>query len=136
LIAAGRNEGQIKRAVRELDPEAYWARPTFYAHKDHITHPLVTQAEAARRNPIIVPKTTAGALEMIRDVGMARIVAHPETISPDHTLKALSILESSKRPSANIFVLLAKQMQTGYNEPEEVIVGEWKEGEHEGQGDL
>lgn len=132
LIESGKNEGQVKRAVRELDPDTYWARPTFYAHKDHITHPLVTQADAARNHPVIVPKTNRGALEMIRDVGMARIAKDPSLISPADTLKALSIMEQSKRPVENIWIVLAKLMNQGSpEEPDEVIVGEWHETQEE-----
>jgi hypothetical protein len=126
LIESGKNEGQIKRAIREVDPEMTWARPTFYTHKDHITHPLVTQADAARRNPIVVPKTNRGALEMIRDVGMRKMAENPDIISPDHTLKAISIMEASKRPVENIFLVLAKLMQSNTKEEsDEIIVGEY-----------
>jgi hypothetical protein len=110
-----------------VDPTIYWARPTYYAHKEHITHPLITAVELARKNPIVVPKTNRGALEMVRDVGMARIANDPSLITPDHVLKSLSIMESSKRPVENLFVVLAKLMVAPSGESAEVIVGDFTE---------
>jgi hypothetical protein len=132
MIQAGKNEGQIKRAIREIDPAIWWSRPTFYAHKEHITHPLVTAADAARKNPLIVPSTNRGALEMIRDAGMRQIIDNKVVLTPDHTLKAISIMEQSKRPIESIWIVLAKLMNTGSPEQSgEVIVGEYTEMQEE-----
>lgn len=123
MIADGKNEGQIKRAIREVDSEMSWSRPTFYDHKEHITHPLITAAKAAQSALVVVPKTNRGALEMVRDIGLARVADNPALITPDHALKAISLMEMNKRPIENIFILLAKAMNAQSETAE--IVGEY-----------
>ena len=126
MIAAGKPEPQIKKVIQEFAPDFTWSKPTFYAHKGHITHPLVTAKKNAENHPVIVPQTNRGALEMIRDLGMRRAAENPELVSVDHSLKALSILEGAKKPVADILVLLAKVMVQGSSDAD-VIEGSYEE---------
>ncbi len=123
MIAAGKKHTEVLKTIKGIDEKEYWTFPTFRAHVLHITHPLVTAVEEAQKNPVVVPKTTHGALEAIRDIAMRNAAAHPEDITVDHGLKAMSILESSKRPAEHIFLILAKLMQAPVGDQTDTIEG-------------
>jgi hypothetical protein len=118
-----KNEGECRRAIKEIDPTFTWTRQTFYAHKEHITHPLVTAQQESRNHPVIIPKTNTGALEAIRDIGLRRAISHPDEVTIDHALKSVSILEARREKRDSVFVILAKAM-TGQL-PEIVIEGQY-----------
>ena len=124
LIAQGKNEGETKRTIQAIDPDFTWNRQTFYAHKDHITSPLVTHAEAARKNPVVVPKTTKGVLEAIRDIGMQRAVDHPEEVTVDHALRAATELNRTQKSGEGWQIVLAKLVSSSAGD---YIEGEWTE---------
>lgn len=120
----GFNAAKAAELAAQLD--LTFNRQTWYGHVKHITHPLVTRQREAQNSPVVVPKTNAGALEAIRDIGMQRIVENPEfSVDTDQTLKALSILEGRKESTASWMLILAKAM-TG-ELPPELIEGEWRE---------
>ena len=104
-------------------------RGTWYTHVDHITHPLITAAKLAARNPVILPKTNQGVLEAIRDIGMKNAVENPDLVTPDHAIKAAGILEQKKLGAESIQVFIAKFMMAAKPEEleSEVIVGAWRE---------
>lgn len=119
------NAAKASAFAKELDPNLKFARQTWYAHLEHITHPLVTAADGARSKPVIVPKTNVGGLEMIRDIGLTRAAEHPEEVTIDHGLKAMAELNKQQRGTDDVIVVFAKVM-SGEISPDE-IVGEWKE---------
>jgi len=126
MILEGKDQGKIRDTLREFAPEFTWSRPTYYDHKRHITHPIVTAVQAAREYPLVVPQTNRGALEMIRDVGMKRVIDRPDDITPDHALKAIGLMEASKRrPIESVFILMAKEMTS--RPQDDVIEGEYRE---------
>lgn len=108
-----------------LDPDFKFTRQTWYAHLDHITHPLVTAVEKSKRNPVITPKTTTGVLESIRDMGMQNAIENPETVTVDHALKAATELNRKGQTVDEVVIVMAKVM-SGQVRAEE-IVGEWRE---------
>lgn len=110
LIAQEKNEADVKRILREIDPDFYWSRKTFYTHKDHVTHPLISAAKRAQQNPVVVPKTTEGFLELVRDAGARRVAEDPDSVKLRDALKASEILEKRSSPKDQMFILLAKAM--------------------------
>lgn len=101
----------MRALVQSMDPD--WrppSKPTWYAHKKHITAPIVTATQEAKRNPVIVPQSSVGALEMIRNLGMRNAVENPETVTVDHALKAATELERSKGSSGGVVMILAKML--------------------------
>lgn len=119
LIVDGKNAADAQRAVEPLG--LTFTRHTFYKHKDdHVTHPLITAVARAKRQPLVVPKSNAGALEMIRELGMRKAIENPDEVTVDHALKAASILQQSEKKGDNILVVLAKAVMA---EPPEDIAG-------------
>lgn len=86
------------------------AKATFFKHKEHVTSPLLTQAEAARLNPVIKPRTNKEVLEAIRDIGLQNAVEHPEKITANHAIRAAAIL-SEKEKTQNVQIVLAELVQ-------------------------
>lgn len=126
LIVDGKNAAEVGRQVSNLG--LTFTRHTFYKHKDdHVTHPLITAVKRAQRNPLVVPKSNHGALEMIRELGMRKAVDNPEEVTIDHALKAAQILQASEKKGDNILVVLAKAVMA---EPPDDIAG-LIEGEYE-----
>lgn len=119
------NAAKARSFAIELDPEFKFTRQTWYSHLEHITHPLVTAADAARSKPVVVPKTNIGGLEMIRDIALTRAAEHPEEVTVDHGLKALSELNRQQRGTDDVLIVFAKVISG--DQPAEVIVGEWHE---------
>lgn len=125
MLAAGKNNGEIRRFFKDNDIDLAWDRSTLYKHRDeHITHPLVTAAKQSQQNPIIVPKSTRAALEAVRDIGVRRAVEHPEEVNVDHALKAMSILQREERGPDNVMVVIAKLI-AGSDDEREEIIGEY-----------
>lgn len=123
-----REELNAKQAVefaKQLDPDFTFTRQTWYSHLEHITHPLVTAVDEARKNPVVVPKTNTGALEMLRDLGMKRAVEHPEEVTVDIGFKAAAELNRKQTGTDNVLILLAKVISG--EQPADVIAGEWSE---------
>lgn len=125
LIEQDKNEAEVKRAIQVIDPKMTWNRQTFYAHKNHITSPLITHVKKAEANPVVAPKTTRGVLEAIRDLGMQRAIEHPEEVTVDHALRAASELARGEKKTDDIRIVLAKIIATG--PAPEVITGEFTE---------
>jgi len=115
-----------QRFAAELEPGYSFDRETWRKHKAHITHPLVTLQKQALANPVIVPKTNQGKLEAIADIGIQRALENPETVSVDHALKALGILEQKKDRKENIWVILAKAITGQQAEVNDYIEGEFR----------
>jgi hypothetical protein len=131
MIVADKNQGEIKRALYAIDPVFSFSKPTFYDHKRHITHPLVTAQKAALANPLVIPKTNRGALEAIRDIGMQKAIQNPDIVTIDQSLKAIGIMEAGKQPVDNFIVILAKKMADPSSYRDDVIEGEFTEIEEE-----
>ena len=131
-ILRGEAEGKSMTAadmlkyMRVLDPDFNADRHTFYKHKaDHLTSPLVTAAEKTRReSPKILPKDNHTALEMIRDEGMKSLIEHPESITVDHTIKAIAEMEKKSRGPEGLWGMVIA-LQSG-QQPEQ-IVGDYTE---------
>jgi hypothetical protein len=119
------NAARALEFAKTLDPTFTFTRSTWYEHVKHITHPLVTAADAARNSPVVVPKTTIGGLEMVRDVALARAAEHPEEITIDHGLKAMAELNKKQAGTDNVLIVFAKVLSG--EQPAEAIVGEWHE---------
>lgn len=124
LVAQEKNEAETKRAIQVIDPEFTWNRQTFYSHKKHITHPLVTHAENARKHPVVAPKSTRGVLEAIRDIGMQRALDNPEEVTVDHALRAAAELNRTENKTDSALVILMKAIS---GQAAEVIEGEFTE---------
>lgn len=125
LIAQDNNEAETKRAIQVIDPDFTWNRQTFYGHKKHVTHPLVTHAKAAQENPVVVPKTNRGVLEAIRDIGMQRAVENPDEVTVDHALRAAAELNKTENKADGALMILIKTISGG--QAPEVIEGDWSE---------
>lgn len=119
------NAARALEFAQTLDPSFSFTRSVWYAHTKHITHPLVTAADAARNSPVVVPKTNVGALEMIRDIGMKRAVDNPDEVTVDHAIKAATELNKKQAGTDNVFIAFAKVLSG--EQPAEIIVGEWRE---------
>lgn len=125
LVAQEKNEAEVKRSIQAIDPKMTWNRQTFYAHKNHITSPLITHVKKAQENPVVAPKTTRGVLEAIRDLGMQRAIEHPEEVTVDHALRAATELARGEKKTDDIRIVLAKIIAGG--PAAEAIEGEWTE---------
>lgn len=119
------NAARAAEFAKQLDPTFSFTRATWYAHLEHITHPLVTAADAARSAPVLVPKTNTGVLEAIRDIGIKRAVENPDEVTVDHALKAASELNKKQAGTDNVLIVFAKVLSG--EQPAETIVGEWSE---------
>jgi hypothetical protein len=111
--------------AKTLDPKFTFTRQTWYAHLEHITHPLVTAVEESKRHPVVVPKTNTGVLEAIRDLGIRRAIENPEEVTVDHALKAATELNRKQTSTDEVLIVFAKVLSG--EQPAEVIVGEWRE---------
>jgi hypothetical protein len=120
----GFNAAKAQKFARELtlpDVELLtFNRQTFYSHREHVTHPLVSHARLAQENPVIVPKTNRGVLEAIRDIGMKRAVDHPEEVTVEHALKAAGHLMAKENRADGVLVILAKAISGSSGEVIEV----------------
>lgn len=103
-----------------------FAKQTFLKHKEHRQHPLLTDAEEARKT---VPVSNRAVLEAIRDIGMKKALEDPEAVNVNHALRAAKILQDSEGKQETVLVLLAKAVQGA---PPEIITGEYKEIETSG----
>ena len=91
-----------------------FSRQTWYRHKAHAEtdeQKVIQRAVAVRKEGLLPAKfqksTNQGFLEAVRDIGMARAALDPDSISIDHALKAVSILEAKKEKKSdalNVFV--------------------------------
>ena len=133
MLKDGKDQGEVRKALYILDPTFSWSKPTFYDHKRHITHPLITAQKAALMNPTIVPQTNRGFLEAVRDIGIRKAIDNPESVTIDHGLKAVSIMESNKKPIENVFILIAKEMANP-DRYRDAIEGEFEVIEEEANG--
>lgn len=114
------------------------AKATFFKHKEHVTSPLLTDAEAARENPVIQPKSNKEVLEAIRDIGLANAMENPDRITTTHALRAAEILSAKEKRVDSVTVVLAKLLTAGapaalpYMESE-VVEGEYSLEENNGE---
>jgi hypothetical protein len=121
-IAAGKGFGRV---LADMEPLGLsFAKGTFLRHKGHVTDPLITAAEAARKNPVIKPTSNRAVLEMIRDLGMQKAMEDPDAINVNHALKAAKILQDAEGKQETVMVLLAKAVQGPIPE---LIEGNFKE---------
>lgn len=105
-----------------------FSKGTFFRHKTHITSALITDAEAARKNPVVLPKSNKAVLEAIRDLGMRKAVTNPESVTVNQALRAASILNEKETKQDSVIVVLAKALQQQHDEPEiPEISGEYHE---------
>lgn len=128
LIEDGWNAKQVKEWTSPLG--LTFDRQTFYAHKEHITAPIITAVEKARKDPAIKPKTNREFLEMIRDLGAARAIENPDEVTIDQALNAVKVMEGKREGRESIAVLLAKVVTRelpSNTESAEVVVGEFRE---------
>ena len=125
VIKAG---GSYSAALDEMAQYDWrFAKATFYTHRDHSTSALVTDAEKARKNPV-VPQSNKAVLEAIRDLGMAKALADPDSVTVNQALRAASILAEKESRTEGVLVILAKALQ-GPPTPAtpEIIEGEYRE---------
>lgn len=110
---------------RELEPEGIkMSKVTFLKHRNHITAPLLTEAENARKHSLVGPRNNRAVLEAIRDLGMKRALDNPEEVKIDHALRAAKILQDAEGKQEQILVVLAKSVM---GPPPEIIEGEYRE---------
>jgi hypothetical protein len=100
-----------------------FAKATFLTHKKHVTHPLMTDAEAARAAAPL-PRSNRAVLEAIRDIGMQKALDNPDAVKVDHALRAAKILQDAEGKQETLLVLLAKAVQ---GNPPEIIEGTYTE---------
>jgi hypothetical protein len=122
-IAAGKGYTVVSREMAEYGMK--FAKTTFLTHKSHITSPLLTAAEEARKNPVIAPKSKRAVLEMIRDMGVQRAMEHPEEIGVNHALRAAKILQDAEGKQESVLIILAKSLMGP--PPPEMIEGSYME---------
>lgn len=102
-----------------------FSKATFYSHKSHVTSPLLTDAEAARKNPIVQPQSNKAVLEAIRDLGMRKAMADPDSVTVNQALRAAAILAEKESKQDSILIVLAKALQAPA--APELIEGEYEE---------
>jgi hypothetical protein len=107
--------------MRELESEGFsMSKVTFLKHKAHLTSPLITAAEAARKaNPV----SNRAVLEAIRDLGMQKALDNPDDVKIDHALRAAKILQDAEGKQESVLVVLAKAVM---GPPPEMIEAEYK----------
>jgi hypothetical protein len=109
LIKNGASFGQ---AIESMAPKGVtFSKATFYGHKGHITSPLLTAVEEARKNPVIKPTSNRAVLEAIRDIGMNKVMEDPDSVTVNHALRAASILAEKESRQDSVLVVLAKALQ-------------------------
>ena len=124
-ISAGAGYTVALREVEKKFPAASFSKGTFLRHKDHVTSALITEAEAARQSPVVVPQSNKASLELIRDLGIRKIIEDPSKIGVSQTIRAAQILAESEKKIDKIVVLLAKAVQSDFQS--EVIESTYKE---------
>jgi hypothetical protein len=108
VIAGG---GSFSAALdRAEDFDWKFSKGTFLKHKAHATSALLTDADKARKNPV-VPQNNRAVLEAIRDLGMQKALNDPDSVTVNQALRAASILAEKETKQDSIIVLLAKQLQ-------------------------
>lgn len=114
-------------SIRDLieDPPA---KATFFKHKDHITSPLMTDADLARKNPVLKIGSNKEVLEAIRDIGLQNAMEHPDKITPSHALRAASILSDKEQKTDSVKIILARLLTTPIS-PLKIESAEFIEGE-------
>lgn len=123
VIAGG---GSYTAALDRAEVAGFrFSKGTFYSHKAHAESPLLTDADKARKSPI-VPQSNKAVLEAIRDLGMKRAMENPESVTINQALRAASILAEKESKQDHILVVLAKELQGPLNNVE-VIEGEYTE---------
>lgn len=89
-----------------------FTRLTWYnhvAHLDSAEERVAKAAQAAGRAGRVPVKTTNPQfLETIRDLGMARALADPDSVSIDQALKAAQILEAKKEKGQDSLAILVQ----------------------------
>lgn len=122
-IAAGKG---FTRCLREMEDQGWhFSKVTFLKHKEHITSPLLTAAEEARKNPVIAPRSNTAVLEMIRDLGAQKALENPESVTIAHSLRAAKILQDAAGKQESVLVILGKALMG--EPPPLMIEGSWKE---------
>lgn len=83
-------------------------RHTWYSHLKHAKdgRKALVQAAEGTRQLTIARTTNQEFLETVRDIGMARALANPETISPSDALKAVQIMEGKKEKGGDALAIL------------------------------
>lgn len=114
LISDGSGYTNALRTLSLKDPSISFSKGTFLRHKEHVTSALITEAEAARSNPVVVPTSNKASLELIRDLGIRKIIEDPSKIGVSQTIRAAQILAESEKNVDKIVVLLAKAVQQDY----------------------
>lgn len=119
-------DGWSYNAIKDVFPNPP-AKATFFKHKAHVTSALVTDAEQARKNPVITPKSNKEVLEAIRDIGLRNAMENPDSITANHAIRAAAILSEKETKRDPITVILAKLVQQNAEPPmlETVIEGEY-----------
>lgn len=89
-----------------------FTRQTWYAHVAHLdtaeNRVIAAATKAARANLVPTRTTNMQFLETIRDMGMARALADPDSISIDQALKATQILEAKKEKGQDSLAILVQ----------------------------
>lgn len=121
VIKAG---ASFTAALEEMEKHSWrFSKATFYTHREHSTSALITDAEKARKNPI-VPQSNKAVLEAIRDLGMQKALSDPDSVTVNQALRAAAILADKESKQDSIYVVLAKAVQA---KPVEIIEGEFTE---------
>lgn len=98
-------------------------RQTWYTHVEHAKtgEMRLTQAAQQVREQGLIPVKTnnKGFLESIRDIGMAKALANPESVSIDQALKAVQIMEAKKDKGNDTLNIL---VQFVTNQPPAIVI--------------
>jgi hypothetical protein len=108
----GHNAAQLNEWAKTKEPPLSFDRKTLYAHKPHAKHPAdALVAYADRGLEVAIPTvTTSEALNALKDIGMANVMADPTLVNPAHMLKAIDLLERQKSNGPAILDIIAKMM--------------------------
>lgn len=121
VIAGGGSYTAALERATEFDWK--FSKATYYSHKAHATSPLLTDAEKARKSPV-VPTSNKAVLEAIRDIGMKKALENPDSVTVNQALRAASILAEKEGRHESVLIVLAKALQ---GTPPELIEGTWRD---------
>lgn len=129
-VREGWNAAQLNEFAMSLgDPPRH--RQTWYGHKPHASTAIekfvqTTQVQVADK-PVQIKKTSnTEFLETVRDIGMAKAINDPSSVTIEQALKATQVLEGRKDKSSDSIKILIG-IVTGHSPSIEVVEGEARE---------
>jgi hypothetical protein len=101
------NANQVNEWLKRHGESA--SRELVYKHRDHVMGPqtaIIKAGANARKELTIREASNDVFLEAIRDIGYSKAIENPQSVTLDHAIKAVGILEGRKGKSGDILNLL------------------------------